>query len=114
MGFHAVHVLLSEEVGLEAQGLISSCSRLFASVSLQRPKGSSSGDDALFAFQMHLQGDHGSDGPGETKLNTAVDHWRLVERNFTYCTCSFSQLLFAEQLQSRCPRTLLAAGSTNF
>ena len=72
------------------------------------------GDDVFFAFQLHLQGDHGSDGPGQTKLNTAVDHWRLVERNLTYCTCSISQLLFAEQLQKQMPKNLPARGEHEF
>jgi hypothetical protein len=74
-------VLLSEEVGLEAHGVDLLPFPLVCLSFLTATKRVVIGDDTLFAFQLHLQGDHGSDGPGQTKLNSAVDHWRLVERN---------------------------------
>jgi hypothetical protein len=41
-----------------------------------------SADDTLLAFRWeHLQGDYGGEGPGQAKLTTTVEHWRLVERN---------------------------------
>jgi hypothetical protein len=82
MGFQAVHVLLSEEVGLEAHGVDPLPFPLVClSFLTVTKKGRQPGVTPFSLSSRIYRATMARTAQGQTELSTAVDHWRLVERN---------------------------------